>query len=80
MKHLQFRTLTVFISDKSNLVAEETLSVALNYIRRNPRVGLMIDGLYSVKINGDDATSILETRKLYHDFIFHNIKIYLNLI
>lgn len=53
----------VFISDRTNLVAEETLGVALNYIRRNPRVGLMIDGLYSVKISGDDATSILETRK-----------------
>lgn len=53
---------TVFIGDQDNSVAEETLHVALNYIRRNPRVGLMIDGLYSVKIHGDDAQAILETR------------------
>lgn len=52
----------VFISDRNNIVAEETLNVALNYIRRNPRVGLMIDGIYSVKIDGDDASAILETR------------------
>lgn len=56
--------LIVFISDRTNVVAEETLNVALNYIRRNPRVGLMIDGLYSVKIGGDDASAILETRML----------------
>lgn len=55
----------VFISDRTNLVAEETLSVALNYIRRNPRIGLMIDGMYSVKISGDDASEILETRMFY---------------
>lgn len=53
----------MFINDRANTVAEETLNVALNYVRRNPRVGLMIDGLYSVKIGGDDAAAILETRK-----------------
>jgi len=53
-------------------VAEDTLNVALNYIRRNPRVGLMIDGLYSVKIGGDDASAILETRMILH---FKNIKL-----
>lgn len=58
-----FNANTVFINDRTNLVAEETFGVALNYIRRNPRVGLMIDGLYSVKIGGDDAAAILETRK-----------------
>jgi len=47
-------------------VAEDTLNVALNYIRRNPRVGLMIDGLYSVKIGGDDASAILETRMILY--------------
>jgi len=52
-------------------VAEDTLNVALNYIRRNPRVGLMIDGLYSVKIGGEDASAILETRMIFH---FNNVK------
>jgi len=53
-------------------VAEDTLNVALNYIRRNPRVGLMIDGLYSVKIGGDDASAILETRMILY---FKNVKL-----
>lgn len=52
----------MFIGEQENSVAEETLHVALNYIRRNPRVGLLIDGLFSVKIHGDDAPAILETR------------------
>lgn len=60
--NVSFDSNIVFINDRSNLVAEETLSVTLNYIRRNPRIGLMIDGLYSVKIGGDDASAILETR------------------
>lgn len=62
----------MFINDRTNEVAEETLNVALNYIRRNPRVGLMIDGLYSVKIGGDDASAILETRTILH---FNNNKL-----
>jgi len=62
----------VFINDRTNEVAEDTLNVALNYIRRNPRVGLMIDGLYSVKIGGDDASSILETRMILY---FKNVKL-----
>lgn len=53
-------------------MAEDTLNVALNYIRRNPRVGLMIDGLYSVKIGGDDASAILETRMILY---FKNVKL-----
>jgi hypothetical protein len=65
LSNLTFWFLIVFISDRNNLVAEETLNVALNYIRRNPRIGLMLDGIYSVKIGGDDASEILETRMIY---------------
>lgn len=57
----------VFINDRTNLVAEETLNVTLNYIRRNPRVGLMIDGSYSVHISGDDASATLDKRTINPD-------------
>ncbi|XP_008183092.2 ionotropic receptor 25a [Acyrthosiphon pisum] len=64
----------LFINDRTNEVAEDTLNVALNYIRRNPRVGLMIDGLYSVKIGGDDASAILETLCVNYNASIRNNK------
>ncbi|XP_050421609.1 ionotropic receptor 25a [Adelges cooleyi] len=64
----------LFINDRRNLVAEETWGVALNYIRRNPRVGLMIDGLYSVNIGGDDASAILETLCVNYNASIRNNK------
>ncbi|XP_050546759.1 ionotropic receptor 25a [Daktulosphaira vitifoliae] len=64
----------LFINDRNNLVAEDTLGVALNYIRRNPRVGLMIDGLYSVKIGGDDASAILEALCVNYNASIRNNK------
>lgn len=43
-----------------NGVANKAADVVSNYIRRNPRIGIHIDGFYKVELSGYDAQQMLE--------------------
>ncbi|CAH0391759.1 unnamed protein product [Bemisia tabaci] len=50
----------MFVNEESNLIGSKAMEVALNYIRRNPRLGIHIGGNYPVSIATQDAEVILE--------------------
>lgn len=51
----------VFVNESKNLVASKAAEVVLNFLRRNPRIGIHVDGFYKVELSGNDAQSILES-------------------
>lgn len=54
---------TVFINQNSNTAAEKAIEVALNYLRRNPRLGIHVDSFSRVKAMDSDARTFLDSRK-----------------
>lgn len=54
----------MFVNDEFNQIAEKSLDVVMNFIRRNPKVGVQIDTITRVNVNGTDAKAILELCKL----------------
>lgn len=59
--------LQVFINEKHNTIAEKSYTAVMDYIRRNRKLGVHIDGNVNVVVAGDDAKAILEQCKLFND-------------
>lgn len=53
----------MFVNDESNIIAEKSLDVLMNFVRRNPKIGIQVEGLTRVNVNGSDAKAILDIRK-----------------
>nr|AXY87920.1 ionotropic receptor 25a.3 [Subpsaltria yangi] len=51
----------LFINQNSNTVAEKAVEVALNYLRRNPRLGIHVDSFSRVKAMDTDARAFLDS-------------------
>ncbi|XKL64087.1 hypothetical protein PGB90_004173 [Kerria lacca] len=51
----------LFVNEFKNLVANKAADVVLNYLRRNPRIGIHVNGFYKLDLSGNDAQTILES-------------------
>lgn len=49
------------MNEFKNLVANKAADVVLNYLRRNPRIGIHVNGFYKLDLSGNDAQTILES-------------------
>ncbi|KAI5740635.1 hypothetical protein M8J76_005732 [Diaphorina citri] len=50
----------LYINSEGNIVADRAVDVALNFVRRNPRFGIHIDGFYKVVATGTDPQEFLD--------------------
>lgn len=55
--------ISVYVNEEANVVANDAVDVALNYLSRNTRLGVKVE-LKKVVGNRTDAKGLLESRKL----------------
>lgn len=57
----------MFVNEVDNNLANVAVEVALNYVKKNPQLGLSVDMMY-VEGNRTDSKDLLQARKNYEYF------------
>ena len=63
----------MFVNEVGNDVASKAVDVAVNYIKKNPNLGLSVE-IMAVEGNRTDSKGLLEASKIYL-LIFRNVEI-----
>lgn len=62
---LRYILILVFVNEEGNLVAEKAIEVAVNYIKKNNKLGVNTDPVRVVG-NRSDASGLLDSRSYFY--------------